>query len=125
VTHGEVRRLIEQVNDTQPYSPPEWCCDGVHCAGNDIRYAGMWERMNAVCQQFNFYGKVNPQDEWLENEFYSLNELNICSSLPNRHTFILPDYTPTLYQDQYHSYPRGGGTDHRFAGVVKYIALKL
>jgi hypothetical protein len=41
VTRGEVLRLIEQVNDTQPYPPPEWCCDGVHCAGNDIRYAGM------------------------------------------------------------------------------------
>lgn len=80
VTRGEVRRLIEQVNDTQPYPPPEWCCDGVHCAGNDIRYAGMWDRMWAVCQQFNFYGRVNPEDEWLENEFYSLDGLHILRS---------------------------------------------
>jgi len=45
VSRGEIRRLIERVNDTQPYPPPEWCCDGVHCEGNDIRYAGMWDRM--------------------------------------------------------------------------------
>jgi len=78
VTRGEVRRLIEQVNDTQPHPPPEWCCDGVHCGGNDIRYAGMWDRMFAVCQQFNFYGKVNP-DAWLEDEFYSLAGLRVCT----------------------------------------------
>jgi len=91
VTRREVRRLIEQVNDTQPYPPPEWGCDGVHCAGNDIRYAGMWDRMWAVCQQFNFYKRVNPQDEWLENEFYSLDGLHICSELPNHHSCFFND----------------------------------
>lgn len=78
VTRGEVRRLIERVNDTQPHPPPEWCCDGVHCAGSDIRYAGMWDRMNAVCNQFNFYGRINP-DEWREDELYSLDGLRVCS----------------------------------------------
>ena len=43
LTRGEIRRLIEHANKTQPY-PPEWGCDGIHCAGNDIRYAGMWDR---------------------------------------------------------------------------------
>jgi hypothetical protein len=78
VTRGEVRRLIEQVNDTQPHPPPEWCCDGVHCGGNDIRYAGMWDRMYAVCNQFSHYGRVNP-DEWREDEFYSLDGLRVCA----------------------------------------------
>lgn len=78
VTRGEVRRLIEQINDTQPYPPPEWCCDGVHCAGNDIRYAGFWDRMHAVCNQFNHYRRVLPNDEWREDEFYSLEVLRTC-----------------------------------------------
>jgi hypothetical protein len=78
VTRGEVRRLIEQLNDTQPHPPPEWCCDGVHCAGNDIRYAGMWDRMYAVCNQFNFYGRVSP-DEWIEDKVYSTEGLRVCS----------------------------------------------
>lgn len=78
VTRGEVRRLIEQINDTQPYPPPEWCCDGVHCAGQDIRYAGMWDRMHAVCNQFNHYQRVLPNDEWREGEFYSLEGLRVC-----------------------------------------------
>lgn len=78
VTRGEVRRLIERVNDTPPHPPPEWCCDGVHCAGNDIRYAGMWDRMWAVCNQFSHYGRVNP-DEWLEDKFYSLDGLRVCT----------------------------------------------
>lgn len=79
VTRGAVRRLIEQVNDTRPHAPPEWCCDGVHCAGNDIRYAGMWDRMFAVCNQFNFYGRVNP-DEWHEDKFYSLDGLRVVEA---------------------------------------------
>lgn len=78
VTRGEVRRLIERVNDTQPHPPPEWCCDGVHCGGNDIRYAGMWDRMHGVCNQFSHYGRVNP-DEWIEDKFYSLDGLRVCS----------------------------------------------
>lgn len=75
VTQGEVRRLIERVNDTQPYPPPEWCCDGVHCEGNDIRYAGMWDRMYAVCNQFNRFQRLLPSDEWLEDELYSMDGL--------------------------------------------------
>lgn len=79
VTLGEVRRLIEQVRDTEPHVVPEWGCDGVHCAGNDIRYAGMFARMDAVCNQFNHYGRVNPNDEWREDEFYSLDGLQLQS----------------------------------------------
>jgi hypothetical protein len=80
VTHGEVRTLIESVNATAPHIIPSWCCDGVHCAGNDIRYAGMWERMFAVCKQYNHYGKVSPDDPWLESEFLSLDGLELVSA---------------------------------------------
>jgi len=75
VTRGEIRRLIERMNEISPYPPPEWCCDGVHCEGNDIRFAGMWDRMYAVCNQFNRYQRVLPSDEWFEDEIYSMDGL--------------------------------------------------
>lgn len=49
----------------------------MHCAGNDIRYAGMWDRMYAVCNQYNQYHRVIPYDPWLENEFYCLDGLEV------------------------------------------------
>ena len=76
VARGEVRCLIERVNDTQPYPPPEWCCDGVHCEGNDIRFAGMWDRMYAMCKQYNYYQRLLLSDEWLEDQFYSMDGLS-------------------------------------------------
>lgn len=79
VTRGEVRALIEKVNATESHIIPSWCCDGVHCAGNDIRYSGMWDRMNAVSNQFNYYGRVNPDDPWLEDIFYSIDGLEVAS----------------------------------------------
>lgn len=77
VTHGEVRLLIERTNATEPHIIPSWCCDGVHSAGNDIRYAGMWERMYAVCNQYNHYGRVSPNDPWLESKFFCLDGLEL------------------------------------------------
>ncbi|SFM42995.1 hypothetical protein [Nitrosomonas communis] len=77
ITQTEVNNLIDKINATEPHIIPGWCCDGVHCAGNDIRYAGMWDRMYAVCNQYNHYGKVNPDDPWLENEFYCLDGLEV------------------------------------------------
>lgn len=75
VTQGEVRRLLERVEAMASHVIPEWCCDGVHCAGHDIRYCGMWDRMYAVCRQFKHYQRVSPEDTWLEDEFYSLEGL--------------------------------------------------
>ena len=66
VTDDEVQAMLERVNATPPHVIPGFCCDGVHCPVNDIRYCGMWDRMYAVCQQFNHYGRVNPDDLWLE-----------------------------------------------------------
>lgn len=80
VTHGEVRLLIEKVNATESHIIPSWCCDGVHCAGNDIRYSGMWDRMYAVCNQYSHYGRVNPNDPWLEDEFYCLDGLELVGA---------------------------------------------
>ena len=80
VTQAEVNALIDKVNATKPYVIPGWCCDGVHCAGNDIRYAGMWDRMYAVCNQYNYYGRVIPDDPWLEDEFYCLDGLTVAEA---------------------------------------------
>ncbi len=77
VTHSQVWQILDKVNSTVPYIIPEWCCDGVHCAGNDTRYMGMWDRMYAVCQQFNHYQRVSPYDPWLEDEFYSMDGLEL------------------------------------------------
>lgn len=75
VTRGEVRELMDKVHATEPHTIPEWCCDGIHCAGNDVRYTGLWERMYAVCQQYNHYKRIKPEDSWLEDKFYSLDGL--------------------------------------------------
>ena len=80
VTQGEVRHLLDQVVSTEPYVIPEWCCDGVHCAGNDVRYIGMFHRMNAVCNQYNHYKRVSPDDPWLEDQFYTLDGLALKPS---------------------------------------------
>jgi hypothetical protein len=46
---------------------PGWCCDGIHCAGNDIRFAGMWHLMYAVCRAFEYYARVDPEDPWMSH----------------------------------------------------------
>ena len=75
VSDEEVRSLLTRIEETPPYPVPAWCCDGVHCAGFDIRYAGMWDRMNAVCRQFDQNGQVRPDDTWQEDRFYSMEGL--------------------------------------------------
>jgi len=78
VTGAEVSELIEKARagwgDPQPI--PGWCCDGVHSAGNDVRFMGTWEHMNAVCRAFSHYGRVDPEDKWLP-EFQSYDGLII------------------------------------------------
>ena len=80
VTDDEVMALLERLTATPPYVVPDWCCDGIHCAGNDARYTGMWPRMYAVCHEFNRYGRVDPSDLWLESEFYKLDGLHLRHS---------------------------------------------
>lgn len=73
----EGQRLLEEVLAAPIHVIPGYLCDGIHCAGNDVRFAGMWDRMYAVCRQFNYYLRVSPDDDWIENEFYSLDGLAI------------------------------------------------
>lgn len=73
----EGQRLLDEVLAAPVHVIPGYLCDGIHCAGNDVRFAGMWDRMYAVCKQFNHYLRVSPDDDWIENEFYSLDGLAI------------------------------------------------
>ncbi len=72
VGEGEAVELLEAARSMYPHVIPGWCCDGIHCAGADVRYAGMWDRMYAVCRQFECYQRLDPNDEWLEVSFYSM-----------------------------------------------------
>lgn len=74
----EGQRLLDEVLVAPAHVIPGYMCDGIHCAGNDVRYAGMWDRMYAVCQQFNHYQRVDPEDMWREELFYSLDGLKIA-----------------------------------------------
>lgn len=78
VTAGECHELIEKAKEAwkTPHVIPEWCCDGIHCSGGDIRFAGMLPAMVAVCRAFNHYGRVEPEDQWLL-EFRCLDGLQV------------------------------------------------
>jgi hypothetical protein len=67
VSESEVIELIDQVREKwkAPKPIPGWCCDGIHCAGSDVRFMGMWPQMFAVCQAFEHYGRIDPADLWL------------------------------------------------------------
>jgi hypothetical protein len=67
VADSEVIALLERAKDRwkDPRPIPGWCCDGTHSAGNDVRFMGVWHHMNAVCQAYVRYGRVDPSDEWL------------------------------------------------------------
>ena len=88
VTSAEVSELIEKARarwkDPQPI--PQWCCDGVHSAGNDVRFMGTWEHMNAVCRAFSHYGRVDPEDQWLP-EFMSYDGLIV--QIPGEEKFAI------------------------------------
>jgi hypothetical protein len=75
VLRSEGQRLLDDVLAAPAHVIPGFMCDGIHCAGNDVRYAGMWDRMFAVCQQFKHHQRVDPDDVWLEDEFYSMDGL--------------------------------------------------
>ena len=78
VTERECCELIENVTDRwkNPQPIPGWCCDGIHCAGNDPRFAGILAQMYAVCKAFEHYGRIDPNDEWLP-EFQCYDGLTI------------------------------------------------
>jgi hypothetical protein len=67
VTAGECHELILQAAEDwkTPHKIPEWCCDGVHCAGNDPRFAGHLPLMYSCCRAYQHYGRLDPSDKWL------------------------------------------------------------
>jgi hypothetical protein len=67
VTTDEVARLLDAANERwgNPQPIPRWACDGLHSSGADVRLAGLWHHMFSVCLAFEYYGRVDPNDEWL------------------------------------------------------------
>jgi hypothetical protein len=67
VTTEECYELLERAKERwkNPQPIPRWCCDGIHCAGDDPRFTGLLPQMVAVCRAFEHYGRVSPDDVWL------------------------------------------------------------
>jgi hypothetical protein len=64
---SEAEELLEKARERwkAPKPIPGWCCDGVHSSGNDVRFMGARPHMYAVCKAFSYYGRVEPEDQWL------------------------------------------------------------
>jgi hypothetical protein len=43
---------------------PDWCKDGIHTTGCDPRFSGTLERMAAVCDAFETFGSLSPDEPW-------------------------------------------------------------
>jgi hypothetical protein len=67
VSGQECTDLMDKAKERwqHPNPIPGWCCDGIHCAGTDARFAGILPQMYAVCRAFKHYGRVDPTDAWL------------------------------------------------------------
>jgi len=52
---------------------PSWALDGIHCSGSDPRFAGTLKQMCAMCRAYEYYGRLDPADEFLP-EFYEKEE---------------------------------------------------
>jgi len=80
----EVTELLDRVREKwkNPQPIPGWCCDGVHSAGQDERFMGMWFHMYGVCKAFEKYGRVDPSDRWLpEFRCYDGLEIEVLSPM--------------------------------------------
>jgi hypothetical protein len=80
----EVFDLVENAREQwkHPEPIPRWCCDGLHSAGDDVRFMGVWFHMYAACLAFELYGRLDPQDNWIR-EFCCYDGLTIASELPS------------------------------------------
>ena len=78
---SEAAELLDKARERwkDPRPIPRWCCDGLHSAGNDVRFMGVWHHMYAVCRAFSHYGRVSPEDEW-RPEFQCFDGLTIQPS---------------------------------------------
>jgi hypothetical protein len=79
----EVWELVEQARERwrNPKPIPRWCCDGVHSAGDDVRFMGVWFHMYAACLAFEHYGKLDPEDHWIP-DFYCYDGLSMRLRVP-------------------------------------------
>lgn len=75
---SEVFEHLEQARERwkHPKPIPRWCCDGLHSAGDDVRFMGVWFHMHAACMAYQHYGRLDPEDAWLP-EFYCYDGLTI------------------------------------------------
>jgi hypothetical protein len=71
-----LERARERWKDPMPIS--RWCCDGLHSAGDDPRFMGVWFHMYAACRAFQHYARLDPTDQW-KPEFYCYDGLTISS----------------------------------------------
>lgn len=76
----------EQWMNPQPI--PRWCCDGLHSAGDDERFMGVWFHMYACCLAFEHYGRLDPRDAW-QPEFYCYDGLTISTEGHNPNAMVL------------------------------------
>jgi hypothetical protein len=67
VTTRECEDLLNNARGRwkNPQPIPGWCIDGLHSAGSDVRFTGLLPNMMAVCNAYKYYGRVNPEDDWL------------------------------------------------------------
>jgi hypothetical protein len=67
VTTEECHELLDRAKEKwkNPQPIPRFCCDGIHSAGDDPRFAGMLPEMWGVCMAFQHYGRLDPNDVWL------------------------------------------------------------
>jgi hypothetical protein len=79
----EVFDLVETARERwkNPQPIPRWCCDGLHSAGDDVRFMGVWFHMYASCLAFEHYRRLDPLDNWI-SEFYCYDGLTIATELP-------------------------------------------
>lgn len=68
---SEVYELLERAKERwkHPLPIPNEYCDGIHCAGNDRRYAGILTDMWALCLAFNHYGNIEPKNPRIPDFF--------------------------------------------------------
>jgi hypothetical protein len=84
VLASEVFELLEQARGRwrAPKPIPRWCCDGLHSAGDDVRFMGVWFHMHAACLAYQNYGRLNPEDAWRQ-EFHCYDGLTIRRPITN------------------------------------------
>lgn len=65
--------LNAQNKITNGIEVPNWARDGIHTRrGGDVRFAGTIKQMAACCRAYEYYGRLSPEDTWLD-QFYEPN----------------------------------------------------